>query len=199
MDGTGHHSLLGRILTYGAVLTVSSAAGWIPPSGASRHLPRLREACVWALQKKFNEVSLEYDRRLIGTAKALRRNLTPQERKLWYQILNKYRVRFQRQKVVGHHIADFYCASAKLIIEIDGSGLYTDEQQRSEEIRTDTLQQYGLMVIRFSNMDVTNNFEGVCYEVDKVVQERLKALSNSRHSSKAPSDEGAPSNSRVGE
>ena len=78
-------------------------------------------------------MSLEYDRRLIGTAKALRKNLTPKERKLWYEFLNKYRVRFQRQKVIGHYIADFYCASAKLIIEIDGSGHYTDEQQRCDD------------------------------------------------------------------
>ena len=124
-------------------------------------------------------MSLEYDKRLIGTAKALRRSLTPQERKLWYEFLGKYRVRFQRQKVIGHYIADFYCAKAKLIIEIDGGGHFSYSAQECDETRTKALKQYGLTVIRFTNIDITKNFEGVCYEIDKAVQERLKVFADS--------------------
>lgn len=70
--------------------------------------------------------------------------MTPQERKLWYDFLAKYPVRFQRQKVIAQYIADFFCASAHLVIEIDGGGHYTEEQQRYDERRTKVLQSFGL-------------------------------------------------------
>jgi very-short-patch-repair endonuclease len=125
-------------------------------------------------------VSLEYDKGLIPNAKALRKNLTPQERKLWYDFLAKYPVRFQRQKVIDRYIADFYCASAQLVVEVDGGGHYTDEQQGYDAQRTAALKEYGLLVIRFTNLDVMRNFEGVCFEIDKAVKARKKP----------PSDEG---------
>ena len=66
----------------------------------------------------------EYNRENIPLAKALRKNMTPWERKLWYQFLRSYPVRFQRQKAIGNYIADFYCAKAGLVIELDGSQHY---------------------------------------------------------------------------
>jgi very-short-patch-repair endonuclease len=123
-------------------------------------------------------VSLEYDKRLIPNAKALRKNLTPQERKLWYDFLARYPVRFQRQKVIDRYIADFYCASSMLVIEVDGGGHYTDEQKSYDEKRTETLTGYGLQVMRFTNRDVMKNFEGVCFEIDKAVKARKKPPSD---------------------
>jgi very-short-patch-repair endonuclease len=120
-------------------------------------------------------MSLPYDKRLIPHAKALRKNMTPQERKLWYEFLSKYPVRFQRQKVIDHYIADFYCSSAKLIIEIDGGGHYTEEKQRYDQKRTEVLESYGVHVLRFSNIDVIDNFEGVCFEIDKAAKSRTEA------------------------
>ncbi len=120
-------------------------------------------------------MSLPYDKNLIARAKELRKNMTPQERKLWYEFLSKYPHRFQRQKVIDHYIADFYCSGAKLVIEIDGSGHFTEEQQRYDQKRTEALESDGLYVLRFTNIDVTENFEGVCFEIDKAVIARTKA------------------------
>ena len=120
-------------------------------------------------------MSLPYDKNLITRAKELRKNMTPQERKLWYEFLSKYPLRFQRQKVIAHYIADFYCSVAKLFIEIDGGGHFTQEQQRYDQRRTAVMQSYGLYIQRFTNVDVTENFEGVCFEIDKAVKSRTKA------------------------
>ena len=120
-------------------------------------------------------MSLPYDNNLIARAKALRKGMTPQEKKLWYQFLCKYPVRFQRQKAIDHYIADFFCANAKLIIEADGGGHFTEEQQRYDEKRSEVLQSLGLLVLRFTNIEINTNFEGVCFTIDKVVKERTGA------------------------
>ena len=75
-------------------------------------------------------MSLYYNSKNIVLAKALRKNATPQETKLWYEFLSKYNVRFQRQKAIDNFIADFYCHKAKLVIEIDGSQHYTEEGRK---------------------------------------------------------------------
>lgn len=112
----------------------------------------------------------EYNRANIPLAKALRKNLTPWERKLWYDFLRSYPVRFQRQKAIGNYIADFYCAKAELIIELDGGGHYTAEQEEKDKLRTTELSAMGLTVLRFSNLDVDRNFTGVCEYIDRVVR-----------------------------
>ena len=78
----------------------------------------------------------DYNKENIPLAKALRENMTPWERKLWYDFLHNYPVRFQRQKAIGNYIADFYCAKARLVIELDGGGHYTPEQKRKDKQRT---------------------------------------------------------------
>ena len=96
----------------------------------------------------------------------------PQERKLWYEFLSKYTVRFQRQKVIDNYIADFYCAKAKLVVELDGSGHYNDKQIQYDENRTKIFKQYGLQVLLFTNLDIIRNFQGVCTTVDQTVKEQ---------------------------
>ncbi|MGN0468624.1 MAG: endonuclease domain-containing protein [Acutalibacteraceae bacterium] len=123
-------------------------------------------------------MSLPYNKQLIYRAKTLRKNMTPQERHLWYDYLRSYKIRFQRQKVIDSYIADFYCHKAKLIIELDGSQHYTKEGMEYDKVRTDILKAYNLEVIRFSNYDVDNCFEGVCMEIDKKVNERLLQFPN---------------------
>ena len=112
----------------------------------------------------------EYNRANIPFAKALRKNMTPWERKLWYEFLRNYPVQFQRQKAIGDYIADFYCAKAKLVIELDGDGHYTDEQIKKDEIRTKELEAMGLTVLRVCNTDIDRNFRGVCDTVDRAVE-----------------------------
>ena len=65
--------------------------------------------------------------------------MTPWERKLWYDFLRNYPVRFQRQKAIGNYIVDFYCAKAGLVIELDGGGHYTAEQMKKDHVRTNEL------------------------------------------------------------
>jgi len=115
----------------------------------------------------------EYNRSNIPLAKKLRKNMTPWERKLWYLFLNRYPVRFQRQKPLGKYIADFYCAKAGLVIELDGGGHYDMQQKAADAQRTAHLENMGMQVLRFCNLDIDRNFRGVCEHIDIVVQRSL--------------------------
>ena len=123
----------------------------------------------------------------ISLAKALRKNMTPWERKLWYDFLRNYPVRFQRQKAIGSYIADFYCAKARLIIELDGGGHYTPEQAGKDEQRTNDLNAMNLTVVRICNLDIDRNFHGVCEHIERLVRNSLPQSA----SLTAPSSEGA--------
>ena len=116
---------------------------------------------------------LPYNKANIPHAKELRKNMTPWERKLWYLFLRAYPVRFQRQKVLGEYIADFYCAKARLVIELDGSQHYEDSTMLKDRIRTEKLKELNLIVLRISNMDIDKNFEGVCHYIDMAVKNSL--------------------------
>jgi len=115
----------------------------------------------------------EYNKVNIPIAKMLRKNLTPWERKLWYEFLSTYPVRFQRQKAIGNYIADFYCAKARLVIELDGGGHYELEQIQRDNARTKTLQSMGLQVLRICNLDIDRSFAGVCEMIDNTVRASL--------------------------
>ena len=108
-----------------------------------------------------------------SNAKQLRQSQTPWERKLWYLFLNKYPVRFQRQKCIDNYIVDFYCFKAKLVIELDGGGHYDSESEKRDAYRTKVLEGYGLKVLRFCNIDIDKNFYGVCTVIDEEVKKRI--------------------------
>ena len=112
----------------------------------------------------------DYNKENIPLAKTLRKNMTPWERKLWYDFLRNYPVRFQRQKAIGSYIVDFYCAKARMVIELDGGGHYTAEQTRKDELRTKDLEAMNLTVARICNLDVDRNFSGVCEYIDLTVK-----------------------------
>ena len=112
----------------------------------------------------------EYNKANIPLAKALRKTMTPWERKLWYGFLRDYPVRFQRQKAIGNYIADFYCAKARLVIELDGGGHYTTEQMQRDAVRTKALESMNLTVLRICNLDIDHNFSGVCEYIDSTVK-----------------------------
>ena len=118
-------------------------------------------------------MSLDYNEKNITLAKNLRKNATPQENRLWYDFLSKYEVRFQRQKVIGSFIADFYCHKAKLVIEIDGSQHRTEKGIEYDEFRTEVLEGYNLSVIRFTNRQINTNFFAVCRYIDETVKASL--------------------------
>ena len=102
--------------------------------------------------------------------------MTKEEKHLWYDFLYTYPIRFLRQKVLGRYIADFYCAKAKLVIELDGSGHYTEEGKQYDEERTAFLEEYGLTVIRIPNTEIHKNFRGVCEYIDHLVEQSLSQL-----------------------
>ena len=112
----------------------------------------------------------DYNKENIPLAKTLRKNMTPWERKLWYDFLRYYPVRFQRQKAIGNYIADFYCAKARLVIELDGGGHYTAELARKDEMRTKDLESMNLTVVRICNLDIDRNFGGVYEYIDLTVK-----------------------------
>ena len=111
-----------------------------------------------------------YKRENIPFAKALRKNMTLWERKLWYNFLRSYPVRFQRQKAIGSYIVDFYCAKARLVLELDGGGHYEPEQAELDAKRTKALETMGLRVLRICNNDIYRNFTGVCEMIDAEVK-----------------------------
>ncbi|MBE7048379.1 MAG: endonuclease domain-containing protein [Ruminococcaceae bacterium] len=118
----------------------------------------------------------KHNSKIVPFAKELRKNMTKEERHLWYDFLREYPVKFTRQKVLGKYIADFYCAKASIIIELDGSQHYEDLGLLNDEKRTEYLEQFGIKVIRISNLDVLKNFEGVCMHIDNVIKQSLSQL-----------------------
>ena len=112
----------------------------------------------------------DYNKANIPLAKELRKNMTPWERKLWYDYLRYYPIRFQRQKAIGNYIVDFYCAKVGLVIELDGGGHYTTEQAEKDALRTNELERMDLTVLRICNLDIDRNFSSVCEHIDLTVK-----------------------------
>ncbi|MBR2724572.1 MAG: endonuclease domain-containing protein [Ruminococcus sp.] len=118
----------------------------------------------------------KHNKKMVPVAKILRKNMTKEERKLWYDFLRTYPVRFLRQKPIGNYIVDFYCAKANLVIELDGSQHYDKNGIKKDTERTEFLNSYNITVIRFSNSDIHHNFRGVCEHIDNFVQQSLSQL-----------------------
>ena len=117
---------------------------------------------------------LPYNKNLKSNARDLRKSMTKQERHLWYDFFFSYPVRIYRQKIVLDYILDFYCHSAKLGIELDGSQHYEDDTNLKDNQRTLILNNQGIKIIRFSNLDIDKNFNGVCEYIHNTIQNRLK-------------------------
>ena len=115
------------------------------------------------MNRKHNPLLTEY-------ARELRKNMTKEEKRLWYDFLKDYPVRFLRQKVIDHYIVDFYCHDARLIIELDGSQHYDEKGQMKDAIRTEKLEQRSLSVIRIPNSEINRNFRGVCEYIDLFIR-----------------------------
>ena len=114
-------------------------------------------------------MKLPKNNNLLENAKKLRREMTPQERKLWYLFLRKYPVKIYKQRIIGPYIVDFYCASAKLVIEIDGSQHYEKKEQAYDAQRSAYLESLGLRVLRYSNADINARFEQVCEDIHQYI------------------------------
>ena len=118
----------------------------------------------------------KHNKALVSNAKNLRKNMTKEERHLWYDFLRSYPVKFLRQKILGKYIVDFYCAEAKLIVELDGSQHYEEKEMKYDTERTNYLEQYGIRALRIPNNEVSRNFSGVCEYIDLAVKQSLSQL-----------------------
>lgn len=92
--------------------------------------------------------------------------MTPAEKKLWFEYLRNHERRFARQKSLNNFIADFYCSSAKLVIEVDGDSHFSEQAQAYDRERTSILEAYGLRVLRFTNQEVMQNFGSVTKSIE---------------------------------
>ena len=122
-------------------------------------------------KKTMSQIKITHSR-----ARNLRRDMTPEERKLWFGVLRKHRCEFRRQHAFDKYILDFYCKEAKLVIEIDGKQHLLRENALQDSTRTDYLNSRGLRVLRFMNSDINSNFSFVCYIIDQVVEERCNGV-----------------------
>lgn len=118
----------------------------------------------------------KHNKKLVPAARALRKEMTKEERHLWYDFLRQHTMRFSRQKILGKYIVDFYCAEARLVIELDGSQHYEEDALQKDAERTKFLESFGLRVLRIPNSEINRNFEGVCLHIDNAIRQSLSQL-----------------------
>jgi len=121
----------------------------------------------------WKHMNLPQNKNLKKFSQDLRSNMTKEERHLWYDFLKNYPIQFNRQKVIGNYIVDFYCHQAKLIIELDGGQHFEDKRVLNDESRTKYLNSLGLNVLRIPNNEIWDNFPGVCEKIDITVKARI--------------------------
>ena len=109
-------------------------------------------------------------------ARDLRKNMTKQERRLWYEFLSQYDIKWRRQQIIENYIADFYAAAARLVVELDGSQHFEPQNMKYDEKRTERIEKYNIEVLRFSNLEVDKCFREVCETIDYRVELRLREL-----------------------
>ena len=125
------------------------------------------------MYKKFTE----YNKENKNISKALRKNMNEEERILWFDLLKNYPVKFYRQRPIGNYITDFYCSKAKIVIELDGSQHYTEENISKDEERSRYLSSLGIKVLRFDNSDIHKHFDWVHAVIDNEI---LKEIQNKK-------------------
>ncbi len=126
--------------------------------------------------KKKNKVIIPVNSELDKYAKNLRKNMTNEEKTIWYDFLNKITPRFHRQKIIGNYIVDFYCPKLKIVIEIDGVQHYNVANSVYDNERTQFLESLGLSVIRFDNIDIKKEFGTVVYDITTHCEDKARML-----------------------
>ena len=106
-------------------------------------------------------------------AQLLRKNMTQQEKHLWYDFLRDYRPQFYRQKPMLTYILDFYCPTARIAVELDGSQHFEETAQLYDEKRTQELRSIGIDILRYTNREIEDSFEGVCQSIELAIKERI--------------------------
>ena len=109
----------------------------------------------------------KYNKKLIPTAQELRKNMTKEEKHLWYDFLKRLPVTVNRQKNIGNYIVDFFISHKRIVIELDGSQHGTEEIYNADTLRDDELSKLGITVLRYSNADINTRFFAVCEDILK--------------------------------
>ena len=110
---------------------------------------------------------LYYNKGLKQLSRVLRKNMTESERLLWAQIRRKQLKgkQFYRQKIIGDYIVDFFCPSARLIVQVDGSQHFAEAGLRADEAQDRKMRMSGMRVLRFASSEVLSNIDGVVLEI----------------------------------
>ena len=112
----------------------------------------------------------KHNKKLVANAQELRTNMTAEEKHLWYDFLKKLPVTVNRQKNIGNYIVDFLISSSNLVIELDGSQHWNEENKENDKKRDEYLKKMELTVLRYSNKEINENFEGVCADILKHIK-----------------------------
>ncbi len=110
------------------------------------------------------------NQKLTGSSQKLRKNMTPEERHLWYDFLKTLPFTINRQKVIGNYIVDFFCFEKKTVIEIDGMQHGSTKIYESDQIRDAYMKRQGFQVLRYSNAQIRDDFDGVCKDIMKTFE-----------------------------
>ena len=137
-----------------------------------RKKPSLGEGGLPDRARRERSMIFKYNGKLKPLSQELRKNMTKEERHLWYDFLKSLPITVKRQKIIGDYIVDFYCETnaVKLVIELDGSQHYEEENARRDKERDGFLQSLGITVLRYGNREVNERFEFVCADIYKHLQ-----------------------------
>ena len=122
------------------------------------------------------ETTVVKNNKMLPVARRLRREMTLSEQHLWFRFLRSYPVKIYKQRIIESFVVDFYCAEARLVIELDGLQHYTEQGKEDDEQRTAILEQYGVQVLRFTNLDVDRHLDAVCAQIDSTIERRVAEL-----------------------
>ena len=108
---------------------------------------------------------IPYNKKLVSNARTLRKNMTSEEKHLWYDLLKRLPYSVRRQHNLLNYIVDFYIAETKIVIEVDGLQHSARENMVADEERENALAQWGIVVLRYSNDSIRNNFNSVAADI----------------------------------
>ena len=123
---------------------------------------------------------IPYNKKLVSNARTLRKNMTPEEKHLWYDFLKRLPFNVRRQHNIQNYIVDFYIAEKKIVIEVDGRQHLLPEHKYADEQRDAALASWGIVVLRYSNDSIRNHFNTVAADIMKKLDLDFDQLKPSR-------------------
>lgn len=120
---------------------------------------------------------IPYNNKLVSNARVLRKNMTKEEKHLWYDFLKKLPFNVRRQHNIENYIVDFYIAEKKIVIEVDGRQHLMPEHVEADKKRDGDLSKWGIVVLRYSNNDINYNFQEVADDILRMLELEISDLS----------------------